>query len=263
MITLLRPAAAGVAAALFLCAMAVFALLAWPGAGARAEQAGMTKEQVEAIVRDYLLANPEILNEMIDRLQAKEAADAQGRAIAVLKERRAEVSNDGYSHVAGNINGDVTIVEFFDYNCGFCRKVLADLRAIMDEDKSIRLVLKELPILSEDSALAAKVAMAALKQSGDKYWDFHLRMLSHEGRMDEPTIFALAQASGLDVARLKTDMVSPEIAANLERNAALAQALGVDGTPAFVIGDKVISGAHTIEEFRQFIADARAKCETC
>lgn len=220
-----------------------------------AAEAPMSREEVERIVREYLLANPQILNEMIERLQTQEN-------IAAIRQHRAQLDNDGFSFVAGNPLGDVTVVEFFDYNCGFCRKARPETLKLIETDANIRLVLKEFPILGPDSLEVARISMAAQKQEGD-YFAFHSRLFSTEGRIDAALAFQVAGELGYDVERLKADMSLPEIDERLGATQAIARDLQIDGTPSFVIGDKVFGGGRSFEELQTLVAEARAKCETC
>ena len=142
--------------------------------------------------------------------------------------------------VAGNPEGDVTLVEFIDYNCSWCKKGLPEVLSLIEEDPKLRLVMKEFPIFGGDSDYAAMAALASRKQ--DKYWDFHLAMLGHEGKVTRETVDEIATAQGLDLDKLKVDMKDPEIAATLQRNRQLAGLLSISGTPAFIIDSEVVPG---------------------
>lgn len=210
------------------------------------------KAEVEKIVHDYLLAHPEILNEMIAELNKREDADKQAKAQDGIAANKDAIYNDGYSYAAGNPNGDVTVVEFFDYRCGYCKKVRPELLELLEKDPGVRLVLKEFPILSKVSDEAAKAAIASLNQGGDLYWKFNNAMLSADD-LDSDGIYSLAAASGLDLARLKKDMEDPGVAKKIADNHALAGKLGIDGTPAFVIGDKLVPGAVSVDELKEMV----------
>ncbi|NWH09022.1 MAG: DsbA family protein [Alphaproteobacteria bacterium] len=229
---------------------------------AQTAEPSLTREEIEKIVHDYLVAHPEILTEMISELESRDRAAAEKSALGAIAEHRKMLDDDGYSFVAGNPKGDVTVVEFFDYNCGYCKQVRPSVVALLESDPNVRLVLKEFPILGPTSVIATRAAMAAQKQ-GAVYWDYHNKMLAHEGRLDEATIFALAGEAGLDVARLKADMEDPAIAERISRTEELARKIGVDGTPSFVIGDKLAGGAEDLDGLKALVAAARAKCETC
>ena len=219
--------------------------------------AEMDRAEVEKIVREYLLANPEILNEMIAELQEREQMSAAEKAKTGIAQNKEALYNDGFSHVAGNPNGDVTLIEFFDYRCGYCRKVRADLVTLMEQDSGVRLILKELPILSEASHEAAKAAIAAQNQGGDLYWKFHQAMLEADG-LDSAAIYDIAADVGLDVARLKTDMEDPAVEKKIEQTHDLASKIGVDGTPAFIIGDKLVPGALDADGLKELVEAQRS-----
>ena len=225
--------------------------------GALPAAAEMDRAEVEKIVREYLLANPEILNEMIAELQEREQMSAAEKAKTGIAQNKEALYNDGFSHVAGNPNGDVTLIEFFDYRCGYCRKVRADLGTLMEQDSGVRLILKELPILSEASHEAAKAAIAAQNQGGDLYWKFHQAMLEADG-LDSAAIYDIAAGVGLDVARLKTDMEDPAVEKKIEQTHDLASKIGVDGTPAFIIGDKLVPGALDADGLKELVEAQRS-----
>lgn len=217
----------------------------------------MNKAEVEKIVREYLLANPEILNEMIAELQERDQAAAGEKAKTGIAANRDALLNDGFSHVAGNPNGDVTVIEFFDYRCGYCRKVAPDVIALLDQDKNVRLVLKEFPILSKTSEEAAKAAIAAQNQGGDLYWKYHNALLATDS-IDSAAIYDVAAAQGLDVARLKKDMADPSVDEKIKKTRDLAKQIGVDGTPAFIVGDKLVPGAVAVDDLKALV-DAQRK----
>ena len=225
--------------------------------GALPAAAEMDRAEVEKIVREYLLANPEILNEMIAELQEREQMSAAEKAKTGIAQNKEALYNDGFSHVAGNPNGDVTLIEFFDYRCGYCRKVRADLLTLMEQDSGVRLILKELPILSETSHEAAKAAIAAQNQGGDLYWKYHQAMLEADG-LDSAAIYDIAADVGLDVARLKTDMEDPAVEKKIEQTHDLASKIGVDGTPAFIIGDKLVPGALDADGLKELVEAQRS-----
>jgi protein-disulfide isomerase len=157
--------------------------------------------------------------------------------------------------VIGNPNGDVTVVEFFDYRCPYCKSVAAAFVDLYEKDGKVRLVLKEFPILGPESEFAAKAALAAQKQG--KYREFHLAMMSFKGKMTNDDVRQLAAKVGLDVAKLEQDMQDPAITETINRNYALAEALGIKGTPAFIIGNELVPGAITADEMQKRIAAVR------
>lgn len=204
---------------------------------------------IETVVRDYILEHPEIIPEAMQRLDARRTT----AAIAVSRQRLETPFAGAW---AGNPEGDVTVVEFFDYACGFCRAALPDLDRLLDEDKGVRLVFRELPILGEASDKAARVSLAAAKQG--RFLPFH-RALYGAGPLDETKVSGVYAAVGLSGPRLASDLAGADIAAEIDGNLALARALKMTGTPTFVVGDKILTGAVGYAALKAAIAEARAK----
>jgi protein-disulfide isomerase len=223
-----------------------------------AQEKSITPEQkteIEKIVRDYLVEHPEVIREAIQALQAKEEqskADAQTQAVLQNKDA---LFNDPDSPVAGNPMGDVTVVEFFDYHCPYCKVVAGPLQQLIQEDKGVRLVLKEFPILGEDSGLASQAALAAVAQG--KYWAFHQALMEFRGKFTMDVIKALATKVGLDPAKLEADMALPQIEPQISATHKLAQTLNISATPTFIIGDQVVEGAVPLEQLKELIKKAR------
>ena len=217
----------------------------------------LTREQVEQIVRDYLLRNPEVILEAVQSLEDKRRAQAETAQRAAVSAKRDAILKDPDAPVAGNPNGDVTLVEFFDYRCPYCKRVAEPLAELLKADRNLRFVYKELPILGPESVVASRAALAARAQG--KYQPMHDALMRARGTLDEQAVFRIAGEVGLDVGRLKADMARPEITAMLDRNLKLAKDLGLNGTPAFVIGDRVIPGAVDLDTLKQLVADARAR----
>jgi protein-disulfide isomerase len=240
---------------------AVFALLACLAAalpGARAEI--LTPPQQDAIrtlVRDYLLANPEIIVEALAALEERQKAEAASSQAQALRARRGELQSDPGTPWAGSAEPDLVIVEFFDYRCQYCKQVVQALTQLVASDAKLRVVYKELPILGPDSELAARAALAAHRQG--RYARYHAALMARRGPFDEATLLALASEHGLDATRLKADMARPEIVAQIDRNRALARDLGIRGTPAFVIGETIVPGAIDLETMRGLVAQARRR----
>ncbi|MFT3808882.1 MAG: DsbA family protein [Micropepsaceae bacterium] len=216
----------------------------------------MDRTEVEKIVREYLLANPEILNEMLTELRAREEANAAETAKSAIAGNQDALLKDGFSYVGGNPNGDVTVVEFFDYRCGYCKKVRDDIVTFMAADSGVRVVFKEFPILGAVSLEASKAAIASRKQGDDKYWAFHQAMLGADS-LDSAAIYDIAAGQGIDVAKLKADMEAPEVTDIITRNHDLAEKIGVDGTPAFIIGDKLYPGALGVDDLKSAVSEHR------
>jgi protein-disulfide isomerase len=230
---------------------------AFQGARQSAMAAGeMSQSEFDQRVRDYILAHPEVLVEALQSLDARQRADDAAKAKATLAERADDLFRDKESPVGGNAQGDVTLVEFFDYNCPYCRQVAPVIEQAVADDPQLRIVYKEVPILGPDSVFAAKAALAAERQG--KYGEFHKALYAARTRVTEAVVLKVAAETGLDIARLKSDMQQPEIDGSISRNAELAQALGIAGTPGFVVADQIVPGATDLETMKKLIGQARA-----
>jgi protein-disulfide isomerase len=241
-------------------ALALTGALALAAAPTRAE-APMTDAQrqaIEGVVRDYLLKNPEVLQEAMAELEKRQQEAQRQAQASALKESRDVLHSAATSYTAGNPSGDITLVEFFDYNCGYCKRALGDLQAIMKSDPKLKVVLKDFPVLGPDSVEASKVALAVKQQlKGDKLFEYHTKLLESRGRVNGERAIAVAKEMGLDIARLQKDMQAPEVQAALQENVGLGDKLGLSGTPAFIIGDEVIPGAVGADPIRKTIAGVR------
>ena len=219
------------------------------------------KAQIEQIVKEYILQHPEVLLESVRLYQDREHAAQQQKAKSAVASRQPELLNDPASPAtrpaAAKPGDEITIVEFFDYRCGFCRRVNPTLMKLLAGDPNLRLVFKEFPILGPESVIAAKAGLAAEKQG--KYLTYHQAMMTTNATVNAETIEQVAKQAGLDWTRMKTDMESPEIAKTIEKNTALATALDVSATPTFVIGSEMVSAALDTEGFRKLIAKAQAE----
>jgi len=213
------------------------------------------REQVEQIIHDYLMKNPEFLIEVLKAADAKQKQQQEEHARAALAAKRDELLNDPSSPVGGNPHGDVTIVEFFDYRCPYCKQVQPLLEALLKEDSKLRIVYKEFPILGPESVIASRVALAALRQH--TYEPFHAAMMAAKSQITEDVIMKVAADAGLDIAKVKTDMNAQEIDEIIKRNYDLAHALNIAGTPTFIIGDTLIPGAVDLATLKRTIAGAR------
>lgn len=212
-------------------------------------------DQLDRYFRDYLLEHPEVVVESIQRWQAEQQRAQAQQAKQAVQARRDEIFNDPSAPIGGNPSGDVTVVEFMDYNCGFCRKVFPDITRLIEGDGGVRLLFKEFPVLGPGSEFAARAALASMKQ--DRYVDFHNAMMQSGQRLAEPQVLAIAEKIGLDVERLKQDMQDPELQASIDRNLELARALAINGTPSFVIGDEIVRGATSLDNLKRLISEAR------
>ncbi|MBH64471.1 MAG: hypothetical protein CL569_18885 [Alphaproteobacteria bacterium] len=232
-------------------------------ANAQTSFTDVEQRAIEQMIRNYILNNPEIIVESVQRMGAREQAANQQRQRQVLVDLRQSLENDPGSHVGGNPNGDVTVIEFFDYRCTYCKRFLPNLADLMRTDNNVRFVFKEFPILGPDSLAASRAALAARAQNKDLYVPFHNALMESRGVFSENRIFDIAREIGLDADQLKRDMEAPEIEEIISRNYAQAEALGIQGTPGFVIGDQVVPGYINREQLTAFIDEARTGCTTC
>jgi protein-disulfide isomerase len=214
---------------------------------AMAQGAVFTDQQKQAIgeiVKDYLIKNPEVLTEVIAELEKRQSEAQQVAQAGAVKETRQSLLNASHSYVVGNPSGDVTLVEFFDYNCGYCKKALADVQSLMKSDPKLRVVLKDFPVLGPDSVEASRVALAVKNQlQGQKLLDYHVKVMDTRGRVNGERAMTIAKEMGVDMGRLQKDVESAEIRNALQENMALGDKLSLSGTPAFVVGETVIPGA--------------------
>ena len=209
---------------------------------------------IEQIIEEYLLDNPEVVYRALEALQQRQQAAEAERARLALDAHRDVLERDANSPVAGNPEGDVTVVEFFDYRCPYCKRAAPDLERLVEQDPGVRVVYKEWPILGPESVFAARAALAAREQ--DQYLPFHEQVMELE-EVTEDSVMAVAEDLGLDLERLRQDMAAPEVDAHIQQTTRLAQAIGISGTPAFVIGDQVVPGAAGYEALSEMVENAR------
>ncbi len=215
------------------------------------------KKDVEALIGEYLRAHPEVILESVRAMQEREKTAQIKLQQDSLVSRRQEIEKDPASPVIGNPNGTVTVTEFFDYRCGYCKAVFPNVQQLLKDDPNVRYVMKELPILSPESRIAAKLALAVWKNEPKRYQELHTRLMSAQGDFSEKRIFAIAKEAGVDVERAKRGMDAPEIEQALNANMELAQALGITGTPGFVVGKQLAPGAIDYDTLKRFVAEAR------
>jgi len=235
-----------------------------PSAPASGDFSPQQRQSIEKIVKDYLIANPEIFLEVQTALESKLEQQQAERLKAAIAENARDIYRDPAADVAGNPEGDITVVEFFDYNCGYCKRGLHDVVKLIESDPKVRVVFKELPILSKGSEEASRVAIAAGKQG--KYWDMHKAMLEAKGVMNEANALQIATKLGLDMDKLKKDMASPEVQKEIEKSEALAKKMGVNGTPHFLVGNRAIPGApeDLYEQLAKHVGELRKEgCAYC
>jgi protein-disulfide isomerase len=238
----------------FLC-ISAFALPARAGEFSPAQ-----KSEIESIVHSYLLEHPEVLREVVAALEKKQQQQETDLHRQMIEKNKDALFNSAFNGVVGNPNGKVTLVEFFDYNCGYCKRALGDLVSLMKSEPELRVVLTDFPVLGPDSVEAARVAAAVRKQiSGAKFFEFHRKLLSSRGHVGKEQALAVAQGMGLDMARIQKDMTDPSVHAGLAETMSLGDSLGLNGTPSYVIGDEAIVGAVGYDELKARV-DSMAKC---
>lgn len=245
---------------LAVCAAALLAMT--PAAFAEGSFNDAQKAEIGEIVREYLMENPEVLLDVSKALEAKQQQAEAEQRTQVLQSSADQIFRSPGDFVAGNPKGDVTIVEFFDYNCGWCKKGFPEVVNLIEKDKNLRVVLKEFPIFGGDSDYAAMAAIASRKQN--KYWDLHQALFSHEGKITQAVVDELAAKQGLDMEKLKADMKDPAVAQELAATHALAQSLSINGTPAFIVDDKVSPGYLPADTLAAMVDDVRKSgCKLC
>ena len=221
------------------------------------------KSEIENLVHAYLLEHPEILRDMANKLEANDKLAADTTRNSVLSSQAKDIFHNPIDAVVGNPKGDITVVEFMDYNCGWCKKSIKEMQSLVAKDKNVRVVMKEFPIFGEGSEYAARAALASVKQG--KYWVLHQALFASEGKVTPAVVDQIAQEQGLDVAKLKADMKAADIDAAIKKNQAMAQSLALTGTPAFIVDDKLIPGYTELANLQAMLATARANggCKVC
>ncbi len=215
----------------------------------------LTEDRVKELVLEAIRENPEIVFEAAMLMRQREEEARQAAQATVLERNREALLNDPNAPVLGNPNGDVTVVEFFDYNCPYCRRVKPSVEALLERDKNVRLVYREWPILGEGSVFAARAALASREQG--KYEEFHWAMMGMQGRAEEASVLRIAQQVGLDLSRLRRDMESEEIDEHIATSARLTGELGISGTPGFVIGDNIVAGVIEADQMIRIVEETR------
>ena len=214
------------------------------------------RAKIEKIIREFLLKNPELLVEMSALLEERQQKQKNELFISNLSSIRDKLT-DSNSPVLGNPESNNVIVEFSDYNCPYCRRMGPIVKEALQENKDLKVILREFPVLGEDSLTASKAALASKYQN--KYEEFHFSLINNEGRINEKVVFKIANKIGLDIQKLKKDMQRPEITAAIQQNMEMAQRLGINGTPAFIAGNKLVPGAIPKNQFSELISVAKEK----
>lgn len=208
----------------------------------------------DAVIERYIRTHPEVIMESLQAMKAKREAELRERQKVALAAKQQELLHDPMSPVSGNLKGEVTLVEFFDYRCGYCKKAASAVTALQKEDPRVRVVYKDFPILGEPSELAAKAALAS--QAQGKHQAFHEALFASHADMTKDEILKIAVGVGLDAKKLEADMANPEWQTIIEKNRALAEELGISGTPGFIVGTELVPGALDLKGLKELIARA-------
>lgn len=224
---------------------------------ARAETSAEQKGEIERIVRDYLIANPEVIEEAINALRAKREQEAVAAQTRAIEERRELIFNSQHQMVLGNPQGPITLVEFFDYNCGYCKRAFSDMTALIDANPDLRVVIKEFPILSEGSVEAARVSVAVKDSAPEHYLKFHEELFSRPGQATGEKALEIAEDLGLDAKALRTAANAEAVTRNLQEVQQLAEVLGISGTPSYVIGRELVPGAAGYDALQEKVTAMR------
>lgn len=242
-----------------LTALAMACVLAFAAPAAQAQDSSIPTADpaLDQKIHDYILAHPEVIAESLQKYQQQQEAAKQLTQAQAVKDLQAQLVSNPASPVLGNPSGDVTVVEFLDYRCPYCKAMHQPIADVIAGDGNVRVVVKEFPILGDDSVFAARAALAAGKQG--KYAEMHTALMTFKGKLSAKDVEAVAQEIGLDTTKLKQDMTAPEVDQELQQNYDLAEAMGINGTPAFVIGDTLVPGAIKLDDLKAHIAAAREK----
>ncbi len=244
-------------AAIFAALAVIISLGVASLAHAQEAAAPLTKADVEKIVEEYLMNNGKVIMDSVDSYQRK---SVQERSAQGIKDNYDKLYNDKDLPFIGNKDGDVVVAEFFDYNCGYCKRVFPEVQKLVEKDKNVKVVFIEFPILGPTSKTAAQWALAAHKQ--DRFFEFHAKMMEHNGQIDDAALREVAKAAGLDVDKAAKDAESSDVVMMVEKNLTLGQAVGVTGTPAFTIDEQFFPGAVPADELIKGVETARAKKDT-
>ncbi len=238
-------------------ALAFMAALLLAASPASAETTPEQKSEIEAIIRDYLIANPEVIEEAINALRARQEQEAVAAQSKAIEESREAIFNSANQMVLGNPQGPITLVEFFDYNCSYCKRALSDMTALIDANPDLRVVIKEFPILSEASVEAARISVAIKDSAPDNYLQFHQELFSRPGQASGDKALEIAKDLGLDPQALMTAANSEAVTRNLQEVQQLAEVLGISGTPSYVIGGELVPGAAGYDALQEKVAAMR------
>ena len=241
-------------------ALALGALLSLSAGPARAQLSPAQRTEIEGVIKDYLMKNPDVIRDVLTEMERRQKADEEAARVKAVSDLAPQLFDSPRQAVLGNPNGKITLVEFFDYNCGYCKKALEDVTKLLKAEPDLRLVIKDFPVLGPGSVEAAEIATAMRNQAkGDKYWQYHTKLMMTRGQIGKTQALAAARELGADMDRLARDAASAETRASLQEVMMIADRLQLSGTPTFVLGDEVIVGAVGQDDLRARIANMR-KC---
>jgi protein-disulfide isomerase len=242
-------------------AIAALAIGVWSPASAQAPVFNdQQRKAMHEIIKDYIMKNPDVVQEALVELDRRQKEGERSARLKIIQDANSPLFTAKHNAVFGNPNGDVTIVEFFDYNCGFCKRALGDLQKMIGEDKNLRVIVKDFPVLGQGSVEAASVSLALKQQiASDKVWLFHQKLLSARGAVGRQQALDAAKDVGADMTRLQKDMDSPPVRSAIEENIQVADSLGLTGTPSYVVGDEIVVGAVGFAELKSRVENIR-KC---
>ncbi len=243
--------------ATFLSIVFIAAIPTFAQAAAVDENTPITRKQLPALIKEALINDPSILNEAVEKMQIAQEEEVAKKSKEGIIKNKAELISDPSSPSVGPADADVTIVEFFDYHCGYCKQALKSVSQVLENDKKVKVVFKEYPILSEESIYASRAALAVSRIAKDKYFDFHKAMFATTGAMNEQVVLAEGKKLGIDPEKLKAEIAKPEIQQILDKNRKLGAEIGAQGTPAFIIGDNFYPGAMPYEAIAKSIEEVR------
>lgn len=226
---------------------------------AYAQKPMMTKGEVQAIVKEYLVENPQVVVDALEAYRAKQEKEAEEKAKKAIEDNKTELFEMPTVPSVGPVDADIVIAEFFDYHCGYCKRMLPVIAKLLEEDKKVRVVFHELPILSKDSKQAAKAALAVFQLKPDVYFDYHSKLMNTPGKYTLEMLTEEAVKRGVDKATFEEAMKSDALDNALKSSAELAKNIGISGTPALVINDELVPGAIGYDQLKEMIAEIRAE----
>jgi protein-disulfide isomerase len=220
--------------------------------------APVTRGEIPQLVKDAILADPEVIMQAVRKLRDRQEEEGKKASAEAFEKNKAVLLNDTVSPSIGDPKTtDVTVILFFDYHCGYCKQLLPTVQQLVNEDKKVRIIFREYPILSEDSVTASRAALAVHRMAPGKYWDFHAALMKSQGKYDEASLSAIATQLGIDANQMKNEMAKPEITEYLDNNRKVGEDLGVRGTPAMFIGNKMLPGAVPYATLKRLVEEVR------